>query len=235
MRYAVNGVTPFMIILDLERRRHPSSHRPNRTLRTILYRQNRDRDSFLRSNRPSRRDSVSRTNYLRILALASIDVLVTLPIGIMSLVLNVLAGVTQDYLPFYAGWTDLHTDWDPISSDSSDLRKSKTSIIVQFYFAAWSSPVLAFVIFGLFGLTKEARASYWRIVCTVGGWLGWKPSPHVRGDRPSLRSIQFGVRTQDSSETGLDTETRCAPSICVACSSSRLKFAAQITLKLYSL
>ena len=45
----------------------------------IFYRQNRDVNDFLRSN-----SSVSRINYFRLLALASIDTLLTLPLGIVT-------------------------------------------------------------------------------------------------------------------------------------------------------
>ncbi|KZV71179.1 STE3-domain-containing protein [Peniophora sp. CONT] len=102
------------------------------------HRQRKDIHSFLRSN-----PSTMCTNYVRILVLASIDILITLPIGIQ-------------------------------------------------YFLRWSSPVLAFIIFGLFGVTSEARTSYWRIVCTIGGWFGWRPTSRACNGRTSLGEIEFG-------------------------------------------
>ena len=51
----------------------------------VFYRQGRDTNHFLNSN-----GSVSRTNYLRVLAVASIDILLTLPTGVTNLVLVVL-------------------------------------------------------------------------------------------------------------------------------------------------
>ncbi|KZV71174.1 fungal pheromone STE3G-protein-coupled receptor, partial [Peniophora sp. CONT] len=132
------------------------------------YRQRRDIDSFLCSN-----SSVSRTNYLRILVLASIDILLTLPVGIVNIALEIVSALSTNNFPFYPGWTFLHTDWKPVSFFYAELQAEGTASLAQFYFANWTSPVLAFVIFGLFGATPEARASYWRIICTVGGWFGW--------------------------------------------------------------
>ncbi|KZV63978.1 fungal pheromone STE3G-protein-coupled receptor [Peniophora sp. CONT] len=132
-----------------------------------LYRQNREIRHFLRSN-----DSVSRTNYFRILALASVDVLLTLPIGIATVVLNVTLSLSYGPIPFYFGWTFDHTGGQPQKFSYADLVDEGTPTMVQFYFTQWASPILAFVIFGLFGVTSEARASYWRIICAVCGWFG---------------------------------------------------------------
>ncbi|VDB95835.1 unnamed protein product [Peniophora sp. CBMAI 1063] len=159
-----------------------------RVVRTY-YRQSKDINSFLRSN-----PSISRTNYLRILILASIDILFILPIGVVNVALYISATLSPPkYLPFYPGWAFLHADWTPN------------------YFINWTSPVLAFVIFGLFGATAEARASYWRIICTVGGWLGWKPTLRARNGRASLGEINFGARPRETGTSGLDLEMGSRP------------------------
>ncbi|KZV59381.1 fungal pheromone STE3G-protein-coupled receptor [Peniophora sp. CONT] len=161
----------------------------------IFYRQKRDMNEFLQSN-----NSVSRVNYFRIFALASIDVFLTLPIGIVTIVLQatqVLAVLGK--FPLYAGWTILHTDWEPVGISYAELLADGTSTIAQNYFTLWTSPVLAFVIFGLFGVTTEARASYWRAICTVGGWFGWKPTLRTRKARSPIGTMEFGERPQDMS------------------------------------
>ncbi|KZV68511.1 STE3-domain-containing protein [Peniophora sp. CONT] len=161
----------------------------------MFYRQNRDMHSFLNSN-----TSVSRTNYVRILALASVDILLTLPIGVANIVLKATSFLEQNQkLPFYWGWTFLHTHWEPVSYSYTETKGSGTAALAQIYFTQWTSPVLAFTIFGLFGITSEARASYWSIICTVGGLFGWKPTPRARNKRSSLGEIEFGARPQDMS------------------------------------
>ncbi|VDB95832.1 unnamed protein product [Peniophora sp. CBMAI 1063] len=156
------------------------------------YRQRKDINSFLRSN-----PSVSRTNYLRILILASIDILLTLPFAIVSLTLDIVRGLSDfSSFPFYFGWTLLHTAWEPKGFSYAEQQSLGTAYIAAAYFSLWTSPVLAFAIFGLFGLTPEARASYWRIICTVGGWFGWKPTLRARNAQASAGEIEFGARAQ---------------------------------------
>ena len=79
---------------------------PARVVR-IFYCQSREINSFLQSN-----DSVSRTNYIRIMLLASVDVLLTLPIGIATIALVITQSMALDVLSFYPGWAYTHTEWD---------------------------------------------------------------------------------------------------------------------------
>ncbi|VDC02196.1 unnamed protein product [Peniophora sp. CBMAI 1063] len=152
----------------------------------IFYRQNRDINRFLHSNH-----SVSRTNYLRILALAHIDILFTLPIGIANIVLSVRwFSSLYGSLPFYFGWTQDHSDWEPVSIPYTVLVAAGPSGAAEYYVIQWLSPVLAFAIFGLFGLTSEARASYWSIICVIGTLFGL--GPMQRREDPPLRDMEFG-------------------------------------------
>lgn len=161
----------------------------------IFYRQHRDIHSFLNSN-----TSVSRINYVRILTLASVDILLTLPIGVVNIALKATSFLEQNQkLPFYLGWTFLHTAWEPVSYSYTETKGSGTATLAQIYFTLWTSPVLAFTIFGLFGITSEARASYWRILCAVGSWVGWKPTLRAGNGKASLGEIEFGARPQDRS------------------------------------
>ncbi|KZV68488.1 hypothetical protein PENSPDRAFT_511578 [Peniophora sp. CONT] len=163
----------------------------------MLYRQRRDIHSFLNSN-----TSVSRTNYLRILALASVDILLTLPLGIVNITLHIISSLSQRPIPFYGDWTSIHTDWEPVSFTYAELKAVGTVNLAQGYFNPWASTVLAFTIFGLLGLTSAARASCWRIICTLGGWVGWKPSSRKRNGRESPGEIEFGPRPLDMSPHG---------------------------------
>ncbi|VDB92187.1 unnamed protein product [Peniophora sp. CBMAI 1063] len=166
-----------------------------------FYRHNREINQFLQSN-----GSVTRTDYFRILALASIDILLTLPMGIATIVLTVDGIVSSGHFPFYFGWTYDHTDWQPASFSYADIVSVGPFDVADFYFINWTSPVLAFVIFGLFGITPEARASYWRVICTIGGWFGWQPKPRARRARSPLGDIEFGERpAQNSMSLGLES------------------------------
>ena len=78
--------------------------------------------------------------------------------------------------------------------------------ITQEFFVHWTSPVLAFAIFGLFGVTSEARASYWRIIRTVCGWFGWTPRPSTQSAGPPLGEMEIGERPQQDTSFNLDIE-----------------------------
>ncbi|KZV59129.1 STE3-domain-containing protein [Peniophora sp. CONT] len=162
----------------------------------IFHRQKRDMNQFLQSN-----NSVSRMNYFRLFALASIDIILTLPIGIVNIVLAITDSLDQSngHWLFYSGWTFLHTGWEPVAFSYATLATKGTKTLTQRYFVQWTSPALAFAIFGLFGVTAEARVSYWRVLCTVGGRFGWKPTPRARKARSPMGTMEFGEQQQDMS------------------------------------
>ncbi|KZV65349.1 fungal pheromone STE3G-protein-coupled receptor, partial [Peniophora sp. CONT] len=136
----------------------------------IFYRHTREVNRFLRSN-----SSVSRTNYIRILALASVDIVFTLPIGIVNLVLDIQQSWRSgSSLTLYTSWAQVHSNWDPVGLPYSWILGT---YLADQYVYNWTAPALAFAIFAIFGLTAEARTSYWRVICVVGGWFGWKPTP----------------------------------------------------------
>lgn len=115
----------------------------------------------------------------------------------MTIVLSVVNAWYNHALRFYPGWTFDHTDWQPVGAPYAELVAEGTSSVAQHYFSLWTSPVLAFVIFGLFGVTAEARKSYWRVICALGGYIGWHPTPRADKRRASLGDIEFGERPQD--------------------------------------
>ncbi|KZV73945.1 STE3-domain-containing protein [Peniophora sp. CONT] len=164
----------------------------SRMARTF-YRQTKDVTRLLHDNA-----SVSRRNYLRVLALASLDILLTLPFGAVNIVLSTIVAVNEDRLPFYPGWTKVHSDWTPKILTWADIRSSGKSALPQDYFNLWTSPVLALAIFGLFGLTTEARASYEHIFRIVRGWLGCKLPPRSGNSRSgTLETIKFEEQMQE--------------------------------------
>lgn len=175
----------------------------------IFYRQHRDLNRFLRSN-----NSVTRTNYMRIFILTSIDILLTLPIGIAAMVLFISTLAQEGKLQFYEGWSAVHADNGPISVP----YPSSASERAQTYFEHWSSLALAIAIFGLFGLTREARDSYWRIICAVRNLLARKAKQYEQegdGTDTTLESeMEFGTQNEIIS---FDAERGCVHSSSLLC------------------
>ncbi|VDC04254.1 unnamed protein product [Peniophora sp. CBMAI 1063] len=104
-------------------------------------------------------------NYWRIFAMASFDIVFTLPLGIVTLSLFIL---TSDKEPanFYSGWKIVHSDWAPAVKERQPYAD----------FIQWMSPVLSYVIFGLFGTTPSARAIYCSLARTVFGYFSRRPA-----------------------------------------------------------
>ena len=133
----------------------------------------------------------------------------------MSIVLEITSSLKLSALPFYWGWTALHTDWEPVSYSYAELTSGGTAELAQNYFAQWTSPVLTFAIFGLFGLTSEARASYWRIICAICALFGWRPILRGQKGQASLGEIEFDARQQEQRLSHSDVEMAlgCASTI----------------------
>lgn len=154
-------------------------------------------------------NSVSSTNYFRVLVLASIDLIFTLPVGILSVALYPLESGEAGSFPFYPGWTSVHTDWAPRSISYAKVQDSGPLVVARTYFIPWTAPALAFVIFGLFGLTTEARTSYRHAFCKMIGWFGREPAPRQRRTRSTLGAIEFGEHPQEAT---VDGDAGCAHS-----------------------
>ena len=177
----------------------------------VFYRQGRDTNHFLNSN-----DSVSRTNYLRVLAVASIDILLTLPIGITNLVLIVLASPHK--MTFYPGWQVVHSHWAPTSESYAQLLEGGTFNVARTYFTRWTSPVLAFAIFALFGLTSQARTTYCRPFSLVRRAI----SPGPAQKSKSVRSIISLESSAHPHMVALDAEAGYVPLTAVSYASTQM-------------
>ena len=150
-----------------------------------------------------------RTTYFRILAIASIDIILTLPIGIANIVLVValLPAYHQSLatLPFYQGWNIVHRNFHTLISKTRDeLEDSGPYTLPQIYFTYATTPVLAFCIFCLFGLTQEARDSYWRALYTLCGKLTCVPRGRMPKRVADVESLDFDIPPRPMT---LDTET----------------------------
>jgi hypothetical protein len=156
----------------------------------VFYRQSRETSMFLQSN-----GSVNRSHYFRILVLAGIDVLLTLPLGIVTTTTQLLTqirGASPGFpFRFYYGWTKVHANWNPTGFSYSSIVDAGAWSAFRLYLELWPSCVLAIAIFCLFGLTTEARAAYWNVFCTVAKHFGWM-SPVPKLD--NLDEIEFGAR-----------------------------------------
>ncbi|VDC04515.1 unnamed protein product [Peniophora sp. CBMAI 1063] len=97
---------------------------------------------------------ISHSVYLRILSF-----------GFILLLFCTVAVVNFFPLPdkFYPGWSAVHKDWDAVSVSAEEWRTEGTFVFFTIVWYGWYNVFLAVVIFGVFGLTRDARAAYMRV------------------------------------------------------------------------
>lgn len=133
------------------------------TILWSIYRHRKESSEFIGSNR-----LVSTIDFYRLFALGCFDIVLTLPLGIINVVSSFLQGGSSAIpIPFYPGWTILHTNWGP------DFVPKKVWITYGFWdqfsvhWGEWINPLLALIFFTLFGISKDTRTFYRRILQKV--------------------------------------------------------------------
>ncbi|VDC00339.1 unnamed protein product [Peniophora sp. CBMAI 1063] len=180
----------------------------------VFYHHTKDVNRLLRDSA-----TVSRKHYLRVLALASLDILLTLPFGIVNITLSTIVAVNKKDLPFYPGWHKVHDDWTPMTHTWADIKSMGRSALPQDYFSNWTSPILALAIFALFGLTTDARTSYKRIFHIARGWFGrttpsnarHDPHPQVKLEERTKEEVVLDIKQGNSPTSSVDFEVVVLP------------------------
>ena len=111
---------------------------------------------------------MGRSQYIRVLIIGCLDIVISLPVGIISVVALV---IRRDlYQSFYPGWSAAH-EWSNvvIKVSSGEWKSDKISLAV-IAVSQWSSFPLAFVIFVLFGCTKRTVEGYQKIYHIIVTW-----------------------------------------------------------------
>lgn len=172
------AVSPFFLLVRI------IAHKFEARILWTFYCHGRETNRFLNSD-----DTITRINYFRILVIGCLDILIHLPNGLLSFILNVCTTISRRD-PFYHGWAVIHSEWEPVSMTYLETKQQGPKAVYQLY-ATWFGVFLGYVIFALFGLTHDARATYWRGFCRIAGLVGWTPpSRH----NPQLSDIVFGER-----------------------------------------
>jgi hypothetical protein len=108
-----------------------------------------------------------RTRHMRVLAIACLDVVLSLPVGLVSVILALAA---SPLLVFWPGWAPVHDGWEPVLTPALEWRNNTW---VQFHvlWNEWVNVMLGLAIVALFGTADEARHAYWAAGHAVGGWI----------------------------------------------------------------
>ena len=158
------------------------------------FKRNRDLDATLASN-----TTMNRSAFFKLLALGLFDILLTLPIQILSLVQNILQVGIMDFWP---GWKTVHASFSTIPTATSEEWKSAGFwTVFTIRLDQWINLIFAVAFFLLFGTTKQKRDWYRNIFWKVMRPFGLEP----RVD-PVASDVVFGSGPMVNSATN-DTGT----------------------------
>ena len=127
------------------------------TLRSFLQRQAQF-TQFLASNK-----ALSASRYFRLMALACVEMMCTVPISIVFTVLNLKA---QPYNP-WVSWEDTHYNFSRVLLITSVIWRQSKLLEVSIECGRWSAPFCAFAFFAFFGFAEESRKNYKKAIVTA--------------------------------------------------------------------
>ena len=170
---------------------------PTARLIMTYFRRNQDLDATLESN--TSHTTMNGSAFFKLLALGLFDILLTLPLAILQLVVNILGG---NILGFWPGWKVAHASFSTIPTATSEEWKSSGFwTVFGIEVDHWINVIFAVTFFILFGITERKRAWYRSIFWRVMRPLGLK----ARVD-PVASDIVFGSGPMSNPVT-VDTQT----------------------------
>lgn len=123
--------------------------------------------------------SLTVNRYFRLMLLACLEIMLTIPLSSFSIYINT-HGLT---LSPWISWTDTHFNFSHVEHIPAYIWRSDRQYTISVEMSRWIYPFSAFLFFGLFGFAEEARKHYskafWAISSLVG--IHHKASPSVKG------------------------------------------------------
>ena len=131
--------------------------------------------------------TLNRNAFLKLLALGLFDILLTFPLTVLILIMDLLGG---DIPGFWPGWEAAHSFYSTIPQVPAQVWKASGFwVIFTVEFDLWVNLVFAIAFFFIFGTSQQKRAWYRSIFWKAMRLLGYKPS---RGVDPVASAIVFG-------------------------------------------
>lgn len=112
--------------------------------------------------------NLNTNRYVRLMCLAGIETLLTVPIGCYALYCNIAGGNIQPWL----GWEDTHVGFSRVDQIPSILWRMDPQLASNLEWGRWMSVVCAFIFFFFFGFAEEARKNYRVVVQSVAKHVG---------------------------------------------------------------
>jgi hypothetical protein len=138
---------------------------------------------------------ITRDRYIRLMALTTIQLVFTVPLGIWSIIIDVQLGLRK-----WISFANTHSDQSRVVQVPAVIWRSRPINVVSFEFSRWSAPACAIVIFLFFGLVSEAFMNYKSAFRNVARRLGF--------NKPVKNSI---VASSTGSVVGIDLSDEITP------------------------
>lgn len=103
--------------------------------------------------------SLTMTRYFRLMALASADLLCTVPYSAYGIYLN----LRDVPISPWKGWADTHFNFSKVGQITAVAWHTNRNVAVALELSRWVIPVCAILFFGFFGFADEAQRNYSRV------------------------------------------------------------------------
>ncbi|KAL0568016.1 a-factor receptor [Marasmius crinis-equi] len=115
----------------------------------------------------SKINNLNANRYTRLMCLAGIDILITLPFSLWSLFANIQIGVMP-----WVSWEDTHFGFSIPDLVPALIWKTNRQFNVSIEITRWSPVLCAFLFFGFFGFADEAKKNYRAAVTSIQKRVG---------------------------------------------------------------
>jgi pheromone a factor receptor len=111
--------------------------------------------------------SLTRSRYIRLMAISAADILGTIPLGTFYIVHSTKIGVKP-----WRGWTYTHEHYSDVIQVPDSIWKNNPNSVLVLEMFRWSLVLCALVFFALFGFANEARKNYRRVYTSIVSRIG---------------------------------------------------------------
>lgn len=127
---------------------------------------------FLSTNKTT----LTPSRYFRLMALATTELLCTIPISSYGIYLNATVEPVQPWI----SWSNIHYDFSRVELIPSLVWRMDSRLVVALELGQWLNPICALLFFLFFGLAEEARRHYKQAFWFLLARLGIKSLPRSK-------------------------------------------------------
>ncbi|KAF5382370.1 hypothetical protein D9757_009781 [Collybiopsis confluens] len=140
---------------------------------------------------------INPSRYLRLMMLALIDIMCTVPLGVYTIFLS-LDGVR---LNPWISWEDTHFNFKRVVLVPSVIWRSNPETLTSLQLTRWLPVICSFIFFALFGFAGEARKNYKRAFWFVARRFGFGPASERTA--ASRRGLWSGLKNFHDNKNSL--------------------------------